>query len=273
MDDWPSTLYADGRLGGLPRRLLERRLRTLWGRVPLGFCIGSHMADEYRSRYGLEFHGFMNCVEDTDFPTLPKTTTHSTLEWTYVGGLHLNRSKPLLMLARSITSRGGRLSIFAPPSDIREHGPRFIGLSGTSLGSLAPQDVMARIKQSDVLLHVESFEAAESAFTRLSVSTKLAQYFASGALVLGFGPGHLASMKLIEEAGAGIVVPVEDQAAVDRAVDLIAGNHSLPVAFGERSLAFASAHFRKSRVHEHFRRGLAEAAWGSVQPNHTKVDI
>lgn len=54
MDDWPSTLYADGRLGGLPRRIFQRHLRRLFGSVPLGFCIGSHMAAEYASRYGLE---------------------------------------------------------------------------------------------------------------------------------------------------------------------------------------------------------------------------
>jgi hypothetical protein len=264
MDDWPSTLYADGRLGGIPYRIFQRQLRSLLRRVPLGFCIGSHMAAEYELRYGVEFHEFMNCVDDADFPALPQMTTHIPLVWTYIGGLHLNRSKSLLMLARGITSRGGLVNIFAPALDIREHGPAFAGLPGTRLGSLAPEDVMVHMKASDVLLHVESFEPAESVFTRFSVSTKIAQYFACGKPVLGLGPGELASMKVIEEVGAGLVVPLDSQLAVDAAVDRIARDPSFRVACGERSLGFATLHFKKSQVCEHFRQTLAQAAWAGV---------
>lgn len=81
--------------------------------------------------------GFMNGVDDRDFPVLTTPSTHPQLVWTYVGGLHFNRWKPLLLLARSITSRGGLLNIFAPAPDVREHGQRFMGLPGCRVGSPA----------------------------------------------------------------------------------------------------------------------------------------
>jgi hypothetical protein len=260
MDDWPATLYTDGRVWGMPRRLFTRHLRALFRRVPFGFCIGDLMASEYATRYGKAFHGFMNCVDDADFaPSIPSGNPGS-LRWTYVGGLHLNRWKPLLALAASITRRGGRLDVFAPARDVAEHGVRFEGMEGVRLGSLAPSEVLGPMKGSDVLIHVESFDPGESVFTRLSVSTKLAQYLSCGKAVLGFGPGDLASMGVVRDSGAGLVVGSEDPAEVDAAVERLTLDGDLRAVCGARARAFASVHYKKSVVCERFRERLLQAA-------------
>ena len=56
MDDWPSTLYADGKLFNIPRRAVEELLRKMFEKFPIGLCIGESMAEEYKMRYELEFY-------------------------------------------------------------------------------------------------------------------------------------------------------------------------------------------------------------------------
>jgi glycosyltransferase involved in cell wall biosynthesis len=258
LDDWPFTLYADGRLGGVPRSIFESLLGNLFAHARLGLCIGESMAQEYKERYGLEFYDFMNCVDDDAFEEEPHLgdSEPGSLVWSYVGGLHLNRWKPLTLLAQCISNQGAILRIFAPVRDIFDYGSHFSGISNVEMSTLAPGDLMRSMKTSDVLVHVESFDQAESIYTRLSVSTKLAQYLSSGKAVLGFGPAGLASLKLIEDAGAGIVVTREDRTELANAVNRIAGDTALRNDCARHSLLYASQHFRKSVVCERFRQIL-----------------
>ena len=261
MDDWPTTLYADGRMWGIPRRILGKFLKRLLGRAPIGFCIGELMVEEYKLRYGLDFYDFMNCVDDGEFEAGPYSGDPEPrlLVWAYVGGLHLNRWKPLALLAQSISAQGDILRIFAPAQDISDQGSRFSGLSNVQMGTLAPGDVMKSMRESDVLVHVESFDQAESVYTRFSVSTKLAQYLSSGRAVLGFGPAGLASLKLIEDASAGITVTREDSKELAIAVERIAGDIAFRKDCAWHSRLYANEHFKKSVVCGRFRQMLERA--------------
>jgi hypothetical protein len=262
MDDWPGTLYADERMFGIPRKVLGHLLRKLLRCAPVGFCIGELMAEEYKKRFGLDFYGFMNCVEDEEFePSSPSGgSTKGPFVWTYVGGLHLNRWKPLAILAQCISVQGATLRIFAPAQDICDHRSHFSGLLNVEMGTLAPGNVMNAMKESDALIHVEAFDRAESVFTRFSVSTKLAQYLSSGKVVLGFGPAGLASLKLIEDARAGITVTKEDRIELANAVSKIEGDSSFRLNCARQSVLYAREHFKKSAVNLRFREMLRLAA-------------
>jgi glycosyltransferase involved in cell wall biosynthesis len=271
MDDWPSTLYADGRLCGIPRKALVRLLRRVFQHAPLGFCIGKAMAEVFKARYGLDFYDFMNCVDDEEFEdnscSCNSRPEHTV--WAYVGGLHLNRWEPLVVLAGCLMTRRITLRIFIPEHDISEYGFHFSGFSNVEMGSLPPGAVMKAMKESDVLVHVESFNQEESEYTRYSVSTKLAQYLSSGRTVLGFGPAGLASVKLIEEAGAGISVVREDLNELARAVDKIANDARFRENCARQGILYASRHFKKSIVCRRFRQMLkpADVAIGKTVQN------
>jgi glycosyltransferase involved in cell wall biosynthesis len=268
MDDWPSTLYADERLWSIPKNIVDHLLRSLFRRAPVGLCIGESMAEEYKARYGRDFCGFMNCVNDEEFRSSPHHggPGQGPLIWAYVGGLHLNRWKPLALLAQCISAQGAILRIFAPERDLCEFGSVFSVVRNVETGTLAPGEVMKAMKQSDVLIHVESFDHAESTYTRFSVSTKLAQYLACGRTIFGFGPAGLASLKLIKEARAGITVTKEDRAEVADAVTRTSNDPVFRLASGRKGWEYASAHFKKSVVSQKFRKILKIASEGRV-PN------
>jgi glycosyltransferase involved in cell wall biosynthesis len=266
MDDWPSTLYADGRLWSIPKNIVDHMLRRLFRRAPMGLCIGESMSEEYKARYGRDFRGFMNCVDDEEFESSPRRggSGQGPLIWAYVGGLHLNRWKSLALLAQCITAQGAILRIFAPERDLYECGSVFPAVRNVETGTLAPDEVMKAMKQSDVLIHVESFDQAESTYTRFSVSTKLAQYLACGRTIFGLGPAGLASLKLIKEARAGITVTKEDRAEVAHAVTRTSNDPVFRLESGRRGWEYASVHFKKSVISQKFRKILKSASEGNV---------
>jgi glycosyltransferase involved in cell wall biosynthesis len=101
------------------------------------------------------------------------------------------------------------------------------------VGTLAASDVQATLATADVLVHVESFDEDIARFTRLSLSTKLPEYLASGRPLLGIGPQALASMKYIRECGAGLVVTEPGADAMMATVGRLARDPGLRAALGQ----------------------------------------
>jgi hypothetical protein len=80
--------------------------------------------------------------------------------------------------------------------------PPFVNICG----SLQPNDVFAKLLESDILLHVESFTDVQRQYTRLSLSTKIPQYLAAGRPILMYGPAEIAVTKYVAASAAGVIV-------------------------------------------------------------------
>lgn len=215
MDDWPSTLYESHRLRSLFRGVMTRRLTEVFRRAPLGLAIGSGMAEAMNARYGKKFDYFMNCVECSGGISVIKNSDSNVVRFGYVGGLHLNRWRTLLALAKTLetmTCSGISLSfeICAPARDIELYGKHFSSFGSVSrLFSVPPDQVPDVLGSYDVLVHAESFLPEDSRFTKLSVSTKIPQYMAAGRPILAIGPNSLSSIQYVEQSQAGLIATEE----------------------------------------------------------------
>lgn len=206
MDDWLATLYRRP-ASRVPRQLLLRAVRRVVRRAHVGLAISPVMASEYSATWGVPFHFFGNAVDEADFGVPTAADAGSECHLLYVGGLHLGRAETLLAVAQAVeTLPGVRLTVVAPEPP-RSFVEAVAGLASTRLAdAVAPSAVMSLLASGDVLVHVESFEPAYVAYTRLSLSTKIPQYLAAARPVLGVGPAELASMAYLADAGAGGVV-------------------------------------------------------------------
>jgi len=263
MDDWPRTKYSDNILFGLPRVMLNRFLRRVLHHAHSGLCISEEMADEYRRRYGLPFRDFMNCIDEQNFqaPSRHQDSKSASPVVSYIGGLHLNRWQSLRKIARAVERAGGELRIYAPPRDVARFADEFRQCARTRLASLAPTEVFDVLRQTDIAVHVESFEENTVEYTRLSVSTKIPQYLAVGKPILGFGPRQLASMHVIMRANAGVVIGEQDPRALETAVEKLFTDRPYRQFLGENGYAYARQRYLRSDVHEQFRQALCEGAW------------
>lgn len=267
MDDWPSTVYADGVRNLLLRRMLQSKLEKVLSRAPLGLTICDEMSSEYARRYGIRFEAFMNCVDVSERPGAVTRPSNDEVAFGYFGGLHLNRWKSLREVAAALQAvkdqgSGVRLDIFAPEADIRAYRSEFDGLTVVrNMGSLEYSDVREQLWACDVLVHVESFMPGDSRYARLSISTKIPQYMAAGRPILAYGPDTLSSIAYVARTGAGLAVTKDGDVhgLVNDARRLI-GQPVLRAKLGEAGRLTASNYHDAARERQRLRALLAEAA-------------
>ena len=72
-------------------------------------------------------------------------------------------------------------------------------------GFCNPEDATRIISSSFAVIHVESFDETYRQCTKMSLSTKIADYLNSGTLIVAYGPLEVASMKYLKDNKAGIV--------------------------------------------------------------------
>jgi len=268
MDDWPSTYYR-GWLNAVPRRAMLVQLRSLIGRAPLGMGISPVMAAEYERRYSIPFYDFMNCVSVPEVNPAEGSPAHSPLRFTYIGGLHNQRRHVLEEIGQALlsVSREGcsaELVIHAPERDIRQHGVALSALPSVRVGPTLSQDqLVPAMRDADVLVHVDSFGQEVRDYLRLSLSTKLPQYMASGRAILAYGPGELATFKYVQDAQCGIVVGDRNGALLLKAVRTLALDPQTRAALGRRGWQVAMERHKAEKVREQFRDILSLACGSS----------
>lgn len=212
MDDWPRYLYSGGFSFFIPRFFLKNRLSYLMESVTIGFTISRDMSVEFERLYKKNFLPLMNCVE---FRERVPSAQRDVVTFAYVGGLHLNRWSSLYSIVECLQylfDAGYRveINIFSPVRDIDQYKDYFSKFSVVrKFESLEPDDVVDRLPEFDVLVHVESFSKLDSEYTRLSISTKIPQYMMSGRPIFAYGPDSVSSISYIASQSSGVVVTSE----------------------------------------------------------------
>ena len=85
------------------------------------------------------------------------------------------------------------------------------------------------MEETDVLVHVESFDAYCKAKTSLSISTKIPEYLSSKRLILAIGPDDIASMEYLKNVAycinsenvitQGLIEIMQDEYLRDQLID------------------------------------------------------
>lgn len=73
-------------------------------------------------------------------------------------------------------------------------------------GKLQEKDLLTEISNSQILVHVESFEEKYIAKTRRALSTKIPEYLASNNLILCVGPKGIESVEYLRRHNAAVIV-------------------------------------------------------------------
>lgn len=196
------------------------------------FVIGEDMATEYENRLKKKCIVVMNSVKIESFIASMRGSSDNTREsdsavrFAYFGGLGLGRWKTLIRLGEAIRNVSKRIKIDASlliystsslsrtmTREIRRLEPytRF-------QGSVDEKEIIAEMMKFDVLVHAESFTRKIKHKTRLSISTKIPEYLATGKHLLAVGPADISSIKYLKRTGAAIVASCSDIIYLESAV-------------------------------------------------------
>lgn len=217
MDDWPSTVGHRNISYRVLRPFVNQALKETMKRSPVGMVIGDAMAVEYKKRYGIEMIPFMYCIEPDKFNRSKQTAdTDEVVRFVYIGGLHLNRWEPLREIGAALEQlavEGVKTEclIYTHPFDREKYLKKFSDCPAIRIeGSLGHDEVPQAQCSADCLIHIESFNPAEKAFTHLSVSSKIPEYMAAGRPIFAYGPDDAASIRYIGDIGCGFIVDRKD---------------------------------------------------------------
>lgn len=212
VDDFVSALYQDVPLASKLQAASDRWFRRAVGSADALAAISPVMADEYARRYGRPWSWFTTLINADAYDPAPRSAD-GTIRLVYAGSLDLARWESLRTIAlalRELRDKEGiqsQLVVYAAPAQLGEHRHALDVPPVTDLrGWVAPDQLPEVFHDTDVLVHVESFQPALTGYTKLSFSTKLSQYMMAGRCILAFGPADLGSIRVVRDAGAALVI-------------------------------------------------------------------
>lgn len=146
-----------------------------------------------------------------DFSTLADKAKTENLTFSYLGNFSLGREKNLLDIGNALSaynkdhSTNHRLKVYA--KDYLNFSDKCVEIGAIEyMGFVTGDGFINAIAQSDILIHVESFEKDNIEQTRLSLSTKIADSLNSGKCLLAYGPAEISSMQhLIKNKCAHVI--------------------------------------------------------------------
>lgn len=219
MDNWRETAYTqDRRLFRLHKKI-DKQLDEMESRMSYGMVISDYMGEAYTKKYHKKYLSLMNtvCVEHIPY------TSSNKIRIVYAGGLHLGRDKILRDVAECVDKRKDyTLYIYTSNNDKKAYCSEFFGLNVIFKDYVPHEKINEVYKDSDVLIHIESFDPKTVEYTKYSMSTKVPEYMAAGRPIICYAPNCLAAYKYIKKNGVGISVSAPDELslALDKLKDL-----------------------------------------------------
>lgn len=124
----------------------------------------------------------------------------------YAGGIHFNRHKVLIKIAQTIENynktQNENVSLILcfnelPQKKIVNKFSKFECVK--LLINKTAEELKLFYESVDILIHVESFDKKSIESTRLSFSTKITEYMATGKCIIAVGPKNVASINYLDQ--------------------------------------------------------------------------
>lgn len=170
--------------------------------------ISEKMKNYYSKMYPNNYYPAMNSVTPNSKSEFK--FNKDNIRILYAGNLGLNRHKTIYNLARIVNDLPNKkisievYSIEKPSNKILKKINSFECCK--YLGSLNKEQLEAKRKESDILLHVEAFDSSNKHLTRYSISTKIPELMNSNRVILAIGPKDIASIEYLKKTNSGFVI-------------------------------------------------------------------
>ena len=194
-----------------------------------------------------------------DFNKRPfvERTQNKPLRFVYTGGLIIGRDKTLAQVADAInnvnTEAGETLAEFfiysqhQPSKNINAH----INVGAAHYcGSVPHQEIKAIQEQADVMVFAEALEGKEANIAKLSFSTKITDYLASGKCVLAIGKKDIAPIDYFQRNNSALIASTKED--VNEKVRVIIEQPEIINKYGKAAYECAVANHERGMMNRRF---------------------
>ena len=191
------------------------RIRSSWIRKSIKKTIESsskvyacsqEMADDYGRMLGKQvavlYTPIINIEQSPD-----KWKPTKVKNYIFAGNLNLNRHKILYNIGSYLAEKYPDVRLYVYTTLEYKNALDILStLNNFVYGGFVSAEVLKeKIAESDVVLHVESFDATSAQMTRYSVSTKVPECMMSGKIFFAVGPKHQSGINYLRENKCAIV--------------------------------------------------------------------
>jgi len=195
--------------------------------------------------------------------TFDKRKSNTPLKMVYTGNLLIGRATSLVAISKAlkeINKDGVKLTLdIYTPTVLNAKTTEWLNINGCTKHSQVPKDQVGEIQRNaDIVVFVESLEKEHRYDARLSFSTKLTDYFASGKCIFAIGDKAIAPIQYLEEYDCAITCSNYSQ--VEQHLRKLIDNPKIITEYGRKAFDTGKMNHEESKVKKTFVDTLCKAA-------------
>ena len=249
-------------LAYLHRFMLRRVVKDLAVNCDEMFTITKTEARDTDKLFGTHSVVLTKGIDYSELKFEPKEIS-KPVKMVYTGQLMLGRSFSLIEIAKALENINKdktklTLDIYTP-TPLDEQSTRILNSHGCTLHEPVPKEEVAAIQRSaDIVVFAESLEKEYKMIARLSFSTKLTDYFASGKCIFAIGDKEIAPIEYLKENDAAIIAT--EYGEIEPALLSLVNNPQKISEYGKKAFECGRRNHESSAVKEVFISTLTRAA-------------
>lgn len=255
-DDYVLPRRTASVLWRLRKDIIFKKMNITISRGNLLITISEQMRKTYNELFEKDSIVALNMTESMKIENFTsEIKENNILKLIYAGGLHFKRYETLSLLANAIdrynknsSEKKAFLSIYSTGAPSKKELDR-LNIEGASefLGGLDSKELKIKLNESDIPVHVESFDLKSIESTRLSISTKIPEYLSLGKPILAIGPSDVASMMYLKDVAFCIVKPND---IFNHFFDYV-NNNEVQAKLSKKALDFYNTHHNPNKMSEY----------------------
>ena len=238
------------------RMQLRKSLENAYG---IASCV-IYICDELKEAYAKDFHGRAETVfTGSDVQFEEKNAQNEVFTTVYCGNLGLKRHESLIDIAEELQRIDESLFVDVYGKANAEVETALEGCKGIHYHGLVPyEEVKRMLRDSDLLLYVESFDEFYQEDIKFGFSTKIADSLSCGNCFLLYSPEHFACHQYLKNNQAAFTAANRQKLAT--ILDELVHNPESREKYREKALTLAEQNHRIAKNNMKFQTILREAA-------------
>lgn len=245
--------------GQIRRNYNKRLYRKCLENADVLFGASEELCTAYNQIFDLNITPLYKCCH---FETAVKERVNSPMVFSYAGNLLYGRAETLAKVADALEeiNKDGvkvKLEIYTGAT-ITPELIKMLNRNGTSeiMGKRSYDDIKKKLSDSDIVLHVESFEREQINCVRYSFSTKIIDCLQSGTNMLAIGPDEAASIDYFKKIPGAFWV--NDVYSIKEVIEDIIGHKTMLMENANRVREFAIKHHGKNSAYSKLIKAFTE---------------
>lgn len=229
---------------------LRNRLNKNIPNYKLFFAHSPAQLLEFNKKFGVKVKTLFKCGNFIESKV--HTTINSPIVITYAGKLYCNRWRTLALLVnclKDINAGEQKIILHIYTRDNlsrKQYAALNDGANSFVMGAASSKDIQKIYDNSDILLHVESFDLRNHLAVRYSFSTKIIDCMASGCAVMAIGREDQTGCKYLKESNSAFVA--DNKEDLLKILGSIVANKKLVTEYAHRIYEVGLKFHQRERV-------------------------